>query len=58
MIDGCALNVECRVVGQRPFDVHTLISGEALWAKYDPSKKPLIYHDGKYWHLGSQVPKD
>jgi flavin reductase (DIM6/NTAB) family NADH-FMN oxidoreductase RutF len=58
MIDECALNVECRVVETRPFDVHTLIIGEALWAKYDPTKKPLIYHDGKYWHLGAQVPKD
>ena len=58
MIDECTLNVECRVVEARPFDVHTLIIGQALWAKYDPARKPLIYHDGKYWHLGAQVAKD
>ncbi|HZU77180.1 MAG TPA: flavin reductase family protein [Dehalococcoidia bacterium] len=59
MIAGCALNVECRVVATLPSDAaHTLFIGEALWARYDPEKRPLIYHGGKYWYLGPQVPKD
>jgi flavin reductase (DIM6/NTAB) family NADH-FMN oxidoreductase RutF len=58
MIADCALNVECRLEGTYPSTGHTLFIGEALWAKYDPEKQPLIYHGGKYFHLGAQVPKE
>lgn len=58
MINGCTLNVECRVVGTHHLGDHTLFVGEAIWAQYDPELRPLIYHSGKYWHLGSQVPKE
>lgn len=58
MIADCTLNVECRVVATHPFGDHTVFIGEAVWAKYDPDKQPLIYHDGKYWHLGAQVTKE
>jgi flavin reductase (DIM6/NTAB) family NADH-FMN oxidoreductase RutF len=57
MIDGAALNVECRVIATHKLD-YTIFIAEALWARYEPDLKPLIYHDGKYWHLGPQVPKD
>ncbi len=58
MIEECMLNVECRVVGTTPLGDHTMFVGEALWARWDPERKPLIYRDGRYWHLGAQVPKD
>lgn len=32
--------------------------GEVLWARYDEDKQPLLYSGGKYWHVGTQVPKD
>lgn len=57
MIDESALNVECRVVETYPLGDHTVFVGEALWARYDPEHSPLIYHDGKYWYLGEQIPK-
>ena len=57
MIEGCPLNVECRVVATERLGDHTLFIGEALWARYDTEKQPLLYSAGKYWHLGSQVPK-
>ncbi len=57
MIDESSLNVECRVVGKHSLG-HTVFFGEAVWARYDPDQSPLLYHDAKYWHLGSQVPKD
>ena len=57
MIDGAALNVECRVVATVPSPAHTLFVGEAVWAKYDPTKQPLLYHGGKYFYVGAQVPK-
>ncbi len=36
LIDGSLLNVECRVVGRQ-----TLFSGGAVWARFDPEKRPL-----------------
>jgi flavin reductase (DIM6/NTAB) family NADH-FMN oxidoreductase RutF len=57
LIDGSPLNVECRVVGRHDLG-HTVFIGEAVWARYDEGgRAPLLYHDAKYWHLGSQVPK-
>jgi flavin reductase (DIM6/NTAB) family NADH-FMN oxidoreductase RutF len=56
MIDGSLLNVECKVVGRHDLG-HTVYIGEAVWARYDEDKKPLLYHDAKYWYLGNQVPK-
>jgi flavin reductase (DIM6/NTAB) family NADH-FMN oxidoreductase RutF len=58
MIADCTLNVECRVVSTQPLGDHTLFVGEALWARYDPERQPLLYSGGKYWHIGAQVPKE
>lgn len=57
MIDGCTLSVECRLVETLPLGDHTLFIGEALWAKYDPDREPLIYHGGKYYSIGERIPK-
>jgi flavin reductase (DIM6/NTAB) family NADH-FMN oxidoreductase RutF len=57
MIDGALINVECRIVGKHQLG-HTVFIAEVVWARYDPEKRPLLYHDGKYWHLGPQVPKE
>jgi flavin reductase (DIM6/NTAB) family NADH-FMN oxidoreductase RutF len=58
MIDECALNVECRVVQTYPLGDHTVFLGEAVWARFDAERRPLIYHDGKYWFLGDQIAKE
>ena len=50
------LNVECRTIGTHRLG-HTLFIGEAIWARYDPAKSPLIFHGGKYFGVGPQVPK-
>lgn len=57
MIDACVLNAECRVVATQPLGDHTLFVGEALWARYDEERAPLLYGRGKYWSRGAQVPK-
>jgi flavin reductase (DIM6/NTAB) family NADH-FMN oxidoreductase RutF len=57
MIEGCTLNVECRVIARHDLG-HTVFIGQALWARFDPDKQPLIYHDAKYWHLGLRVAKE
>ena len=36
----------------------TVFTAQALWARYEPEKRPLIYHQGKYWYVGAQVPKE
>jgi len=56
MIDDAALNVECRTVATHRLG-HTLFIGEVVWARYDPAKSPLIFHGGKYFQVGAQVPK-
>jgi flavin reductase (DIM6/NTAB) family NADH-FMN oxidoreductase RutF len=56
MIDHAVLNVECRTVGTHQLG-HTLFVGEAVWARYDPESSPLIFHGGKYYRVGEQVPK-
>ena len=56
MIDGSVLNAECRVVATHQLG-HTLYIAETIWARFDPDKAPLLYHDGKYWRMGEQVPK-
>ena len=58
MIEGALLNVECRVIATQPLGDHTVFTAQALWARYEPEKRPLIYHQGKYWYLGAQVPKE
>lgn len=58
MIEDCALNVECRVAETSPLGDHTLFLGEALWARFDAERQPLIYHAGQYRYLGEQIPKD
>jgi flavin reductase (DIM6/NTAB) family NADH-FMN oxidoreductase RutF len=59
MIQDSLINVECRVVGSHQLG-HTVFIGEAIWARCEPEREltPLIYHGGKYWTLGPQVPKD
>jgi flavin reductase (DIM6/NTAB) family NADH-FMN oxidoreductase RutF len=56
MIEGAMLNVECRIAAHHTLG-HTLFIGEAVWARFDPEKSPLLFHDGRYWRLGPQVPK-
>jgi len=56
MIDDATLNIECRTVGTHRLG-HTLFIGEAVWARYDPAKSPLIFHGGQYFQVGAQVPK-
>lgn len=56
MIEGSVLNVECRVLAKHDLG-HTVFLGQAVWARYDTTKQPLLYHGGKYWRLGPQLPK-
>ena len=56
MVKGAVLNIECKLLKMEKLGDHTMVVGEALEASAS-EKKPLIYHRGKYWHLGKQMQK-
>ena len=55
MIAGCTINLECKLVTMKKLGDHTMIVGKAVAISYDASKKPLIYHTGKYFRLGKVI---
>ena len=55
MIAGCTINVECKLVTMKKLGDHTMIVGRAVAISYDASKKPLIYHTGRYFRLGTAI---
>jgi flavin reductase (DIM6/NTAB) family NADH-FMN oxidoreductase RutF len=57
MIKGCALNAECRVTAIEKMGDHIMVVGEAVSAKFDEKKSPLIYTRGNYRKLSrSKIP--
>jgi flavin reductase (DIM6/NTAB) family NADH-FMN oxidoreductase RutF len=57
MIRGCALNAECKVIATQKIGDHIMVVGEAVSAKFDEKKFPLIYTRGNYRKLSrSKIP--
>jgi len=57
MIEGCALNAECRVIATQKMGDHIMVVGEAISAKFDEKKFPLIYTRGNYRKISrSKIP--
>lgn len=57
LIAGGMFRAECKVLQMVPTGDHVLVIGQVLAATADPSKKPLVYAAGKYFHLGDRVKK-
>ncbi len=57
LIDGAISNFECRVIDEFKVGDHAAFIGEVLTAYYDDSKNPLVFHGGKFFHLGRQISK-
>lgn len=55
MIDGCIINVECKLVTMKKLGDHTMVVGKAVVISYDETKKPMIYHSGRYFRIGSII---
>lgn len=57
MIKGCSLTAECRVKAIKKIGDHIMVVGEAVNAKFDEKKFPLIYTRGSYRKLSrSKIP--
>lgn len=48
MVEGAALNAECKVINEIDLGDHVMLVGEVVEIKAN-DKEPLAYHQGKYW---------
>lgn len=56
MIEGSCMNAECKLIKHIDIGDHPLLIGEVISIK-TTEKEPLIYHEGKYVHLGEHIQK-
>ena len=56
MIAGCIINAECKLLAMKKLGDHTMFVGRVIAIKHDKTKRPLIYHAGKYYKIGSVMP--
>lgn len=54
MVEGAALNLECKLVKTSDIGSHTIFFGEAVEATVS-GKEPLAYHKGKYWKMADNI---
>lgn len=57
LIQEGTLAVECKVIETVDLDNRFIFIGEAQYAEYRDDKSPLLYHGGKYFKVGENVPK-
>jgi flavin reductase (DIM6/NTAB) family NADH-FMN oxidoreductase RutF len=55
MIAGCLINAECKLITMKKFGDHTMVVGKVVAISYDETKKPLVYHSGRYFRIGSII---
>jgi flavin reductase (DIM6/NTAB) family NADH-FMN oxidoreductase RutF len=56
IIAGCIVNVECKLITIKKLGDHIMVVGRAVTILCDETKKPLIYHSGRYFRIGSSIP--
>lgn len=57
LIDGAISNFECKVINEVKVGDHAAFIGSVLTSYADDEKKPLVFHNGKFWKVGMRVPK-
>lgn len=55
LITDCIVNAECKLVTTKRIGDHTIVVGKVVSMKYDKTKKPLVYHQGRYFKIGSMI---
>jgi len=56
LIKGAAMNAECKLLTHEEIGDHIMFVGEIIEITADENIKPLVYHNGKYWKLGDNLP--
>ena len=57
MVEGAALNVECKLVNKIEVGDHVAFIGEAVEVHLLTGKEPLVYHGQKFWKFGANIPR-
>ena len=57
LVEGAVLQMECRLIDERPYGDHILFVGETLSVVDKADTLPVIYNRGKYWTFGDQIQK-
>lgn len=57
MIEGAAMNAECKLVKTISLGDHTTFVGEVVELYPSKGKEPMVYHSQKYWKLGEAIAK-
>ena len=55
LIEGSISNYECKVIDEFKMGDHAAFVGKVLEGYYDDEKKPLVFHHGKFFHLGEKI---
>jgi len=55
LIAGCIVNAECKLFAIRKLGDHIMVVGKVMAMRYDETKKPLVYHTGRYYQIGSLI---
>lgn len=55
MIKGCLINAECELQSIRKTGDHKMVIGRVVSIKHDGSKRPLVYHQNRYFEIGPMV---
>ena len=57
MLKGAAMNAECKLIKHENFGDHFAFIGEVLEISAEPTLSALLYHEGKFFKLGEQLPR-
>ena len=57
MVEGAAMNAECKLLKKIELGDHTVFVGEIVELYQFSNNDPLIYHRQKYWKIGENIAK-
>ncbi len=57
MVIDSVMSIECELINSLDMDDHTGFIGQAVALKSNPHLKPLIYQQGRYFHVGDEIPR-
>ena len=57
MVEGAALNIECKLVKAILLGSHTMFVGEAVYTNLNEEKEPIAFHGGRYGSVAYTIEK-